>query len=408
MKRKYLYFITFVFFSVVIALSFYSYKLSSKEQTESCNCEVDKKNSNYIWTTVDLPNNISVGLMDLGKKPIVYGNNTFVVVGYNGSIVVSNDNGNSWNSITPCPTNDDLYSIVYGNNTFVAVGANGTIVVSKDNGKSWNSIKSSTSAHLQSITYGNNTFVAIGWKGAIVVSKDNGESWNSIKSPTNEDLWSMTYGDDTFVAVGDKGTIVVSNDDGKSWNIVTPPLTDEYLLSIEYGNNVFVAVGSNGTIIVSKDRGKSWKYIKVPNSKTLYSIAYGNNTFVAVGQGDTIVVSNDNGDSWKYIKAPTNNPLLSPLLFPLLSIGSNTLSSIAYGNNTFVAVGYKYELLGGIIGEINGKGITGAIVVSKDNGKSWRYIKSPNSKVLYSIAYGNNNFVAAGYNDTIVLGKPSL
>jgi hypothetical protein len=67
------------------------------------------------------------------------------------------------------------------------------------------------------------------------------------------------------------------------------------------------------------------------------------------------------------------------------------LGSIAYGNNTFVAVG-----------------LNGAIVVSNNNGNSWNSINpSPTINHLYSIAYGNNTFVAVGDNGAIVVGNPS-
>jgi len=117
----------------------------------------------------------------------------------------------------------------------------------------------------------------------------------------------------------------------------------------------------------------NWTKIDFPNSM-LVSVAFANNTFVAVGssfshQGilGTIVVSSDNGNTWNTIKQTNNH-----------------LWSIAYGNNTFVVVGDA-----------------GAIVVSKDNGKSWNLVKSfPTNTYLWSITYGNNTFVVVG--DSII------
>jgi photosystem II stability/assembly factor-like uncharacterized protein len=62
-------------------------------------------------------------------------------------------------------------------------------------------------------------------------------------------------------------------------------------------SNTFVAVGSK--IIVSCDGGNTWKLAKSPNFWYLTSITYGNNSFIAVGSKGTIIVSLNGGKSWK-------------------------------------------------------------------------------------------------------------
>jgi photosystem II stability/assembly factor-like uncharacterized protein len=131
------------------------------------------------------------------------------------------------------------------------------MVVSKDNGNTWNLIKLYlTNESLNSIAYENNTFVVVGNEGNILVSND-GTKWNSIKPFQDsifDSLYSIAYGDNAFVAVGDFGAIVVSHDNGDTWNFINPSPTNDRLYSITYGNNTFVAVGRNGTIVVGKSR----------------------------------------------------------------------------------------------------------------------------------------------------------
>jgi photosystem II stability/assembly factor-like uncharacterized protein len=73
-------------------------------------------------------------------------------------------------------TNYSLMYVAYGNNTFVAVGLNGTILTSQD-GVNWTrrSLKIANRLYripneLRGVTYGNNTFVAVGRNGIILTS----------------------------------------------------------------------------------------------------------------------------------------------------------------------------------------------------------------------------------------------
>jgi hypothetical protein len=72
-------------------------------------------------------------------------------------------------------------------------------------------------------------------------------------------------------------------------------------------------------------------------------------------------------------------------LCPAPIVSDKKLYSIAYGNNKFIAVGES-----------------GTVIIS-DNGSVWDTRNSNNSSGnLYSIAFGNSRFVAVGYNTVIV------
>jgi photosystem II stability/assembly factor-like uncharacterized protein len=90
--------------------------------------------------------------------------------------------------------------VTYGNNIFVAVGDNGTILTSTD-GVSWTRRTSPTTQGLYSVTYGNGLFVAVGNNGTILTSTD-GVNWTQRTSGTSNDLYGVTYGNGIFVAVG--------------------------------------------------------------------------------------------------------------------------------------------------------------------------------------------------------------
>ena len=64
----------------------------------------------------------------------------------------------------------------------------------------------------------------------------------------------------------------------------------------------------SGTIITSTN-GTSWTASDSGTSRTLTDVAFGNNTFVAVGVSGNILRSTDNGLSFDNATSPTSNTL---------------------------------------------------------------------------------------------------
>jgi len=143
-------------------------------------------------------------------------------------------------------------------------------------------------------------------------------------------------------------------------------------------SSVFIVVGRKGgaagqaaPILKSAD-GITWDNVSSQTLGTLNGVAFGNNTFVAVGDSNAgIVRSTDNGSSFDNATSPT----------------LTTLSGVTFGNNTFVAVGGS-----------------GNIVRSTDNGSSFDNATVDNSTAsdLSGVTFGNNTFVAVGAGGNIV------
>jgi len=93
--------------------------------------------------------------------------------------------------------------------------------------------------------------------------------------------------------------------------------------SIAFGNGTFVLGAWGGAMAYSTDNGKSWTAVdcKLDKSSAVAGIAFGNGKFVAGAYDDTSY-STDNGKTWTRVS----------------DIGI-VIGAIAYGNNTFVAVG---------------------------------------------------------------------
>ena len=115
----------------------------------------------------------------------------------------------------------------------------------------------------------------------------------------------------------------------------------------------------------------------LPQGNPLRGVAYGNNTFVAVGYVSTFpkgtIVTSPDGTTWT---APASSTV------PLLN-------AVAFGNGTFVAVGYDYS---------SGNG---AIVTSPD-GTTWTPRAAGAISHLNAVTFSNATFMAVGDNGAIL------
>ena len=109
---------------------------------------------------------------------------------WRGNDIRTSTDGTSWTSRTS-GTNKEIKDVTYGNNTFVGVGFSGTILTSPD-GASWTLRTSGTSYNLRGINYVNSTFIAVGESGTILTSS-NGITWSSRTSGTSNDLYGVSY-----------------------------------------------------------------------------------------------------------------------------------------------------------------------------------------------------------------------
>ena len=143
--------------------------------------------------------------------------------------------------------------------------------------------------------------------------------------------------------------------------------------------------------------------------RTVYDLAFGNHTFVAVGYGETLLTSSD-ASTW------TN----------FLPAWDFAFNGVAYGNNTFVVVGTYVTLssrdaaswsrsvwsmeklwLDGIAyGDNRFVAVGFTNTQSTADGLTWKNHVSPATSALKNIAFGNHTFVAVGEAGTILQSSP--
>jgi len=148
--------------------------------------------------------------------------------------------------------------------------------------------------------------------------------------------------------------------------------------------------------------GITWAAGTMPSELNVSSVAYGNNKFVAVAQSSNKAVYSTDGINWTESTLPSNS----------------VWSSVAYGNNKFVAAvgngstaAYSTDginwtastLLSGFSWRItygNGKFVAvgaGSTAAYSTDGITWTASTLPSDSSWISIAYGNGTFFTAAY-----------
>lgn len=184
---------------------------------------------------------------------------------------------------------ENLTGIAYGNQRYVVVGSNGTILYS-DDGINWKKATSPTSEHLNAVAYGNNRYVAVGkTDDCIALVSMDGITWQSY--PVGHVmLRRITYGCDGFMAVGGSDDFCFSafSIDGLTWSVHEefPHAMD--LLCVAYDGKSYCAVGSEGYIFCSPD-WKNWVQDHRFTNYRFHSVTPFKGTFIAVGWEGAII-----------------------------------------------------------------------------------------------------------------------
>lgn len=141
-----------------------------------------------------------------------------------------------------------------------------------------------------------------------------------------------------------------------------PDLPFAGVRSSTFGNGRYVAVGDRIFFSTSATNWTMWE--QLPLGRHYRSVAFGNNTFVAVGgsPGGAVIASSPYGLDWA----------------DQLSLPNQDLRAVEFLNGAFITVGLR-----------------GALYTSPD-GTNWTQRSSGTSANLHSAAYGNGRWMVGG------------
>ncbi|MEO8513345.1 MAG: YCF48-related protein, partial [Ignavibacteria bacterium] len=230
-------------------------------------------NNGIVWE--EQTSNVTNLLLGNSSK-----NGLSVVAGENGVILRSVDNGANWDVIIPGTLENLNDAEVLDFNHAVVCGDNGIILVTSDAGLTWDSSSSVVSINLKDIKFVSSSVGFItGDLGTLLKSVDGGLSWSEIDmSFTNNSFNAIEAIDEyNLVLVGDLGTVFLSNNGGESWfgpSGVT--YEDNFNDVVFFSSNDGVIAGDNGLILKTVDGGYTWApaVMTFLGQYDLYSVAF--------------------------------------------------------------------------------------------------------------------------------------
>ena len=251
------------------------------------------------------------------------------VVGDNGTLLSTTDNGDHWDPIST-GTNAGLRAIRFREpDSGYAVGENGTILRSRDHGATWTPQVSGTSVTLNGVAasdpeLGSKWAWVAGDSGVVLYTSNVGADWNPMLSGTTHnlhslDMYSAAGEVGPLYAAGDAGTVLQSTNAGFIWKSTNANPNYSYYGATSSRDTCW-AVGTNGIAFISLDAGKNYliestyvtgKLRSIFVSRTGYGEQFRYGLAWAVGDGGAIVRSTNYGLSWRIVQSPTTYNLNS-------------------------------------------------------------------------------------------------
>ena len=322
---------------------------------------------------------------------------------------------------------DKFFDVAHATgDTFVIVGYNGRIIRSEDAGETWMEVESPAEWSLNQVEFVGDEGWAVGHYGTVLHSRDGGQTWTQQQSDTEKTLFSVSFVDNLHGwASGDESTVVSTDNGGETWTakrieVSQVGLNDDMRLAVPdimyYGVH-FVdtqhgwMVGEYGNVRNTTDGGQTWgsqhgslleslREMGVVASDVMSLAAFfrvhfsDTNNGLIIGGAGAAATTSDGGQTWDWVAregttgAGIPNMPLYDLVQPnsdgaLIAVGSNGLVLHSDNNganwSTAETDADVFTWLNGVAIAESGNGVMvggkGSILLTSDGGKTWRPVK---------------------------------
>ncbi len=262
-----------------------------------------------VIKTTDFGTNWEVLDLGVATNPTTFEVKQFgdrvVVLGDDGYVGVSNDNGLTWTNHPTAGGDSEprMYGVTMNGDVGYATGWNGVVVKTTDGWQTTQILYNDWNYYAQDLTTTNSgDLMLAGWYGTVAKSTD-GISWNE-KTVSSVDNYSISLIDeDNWYLVGDKNTVFRTSDAGASYDKIFVATGTETLYDSKFfDENNGIVVGKAGVIYNTTDGGVSWTLHQVSgitSSKALYALEFINDQIGwAFGHEGFASKTTDGGANW--------------------------------------------------------------------------------------------------------------
>lgn len=212
-----------------------------------------RKAADGSWEKIDSGTEKRLFNVDANSSGLV------VAVGEFGTIVLSQDGGSSWHTLsldwmqlgTDGGAEPHLYDVsISEEGRVTVVGEFGMVLRSDDQGRSW-SVKSRGAASLFAIQIRDDgKGYAVGQDGYVLKTDDRGDTWTCLDTGRKSIFTGIHSTPDGHVTLMAMRDMVTSEDGGATWTPVeNPEVTTLWYVSVASPGDVLYAVGQSGRII---------------------------------------------------------------------------------------------------------------------------------------------------------------
>ena len=233
-----------------------------------------------------------------------------VIVGGRGHILVSTDNGSSWQQ-AEVPTRGALTGVHFHDSARGwVVGHDSVILRTLDGGKNWEIVNWAPEEEnpLLDVWFSDaDSGFAVGAYGSFYRTSDGGETWSSeLISEWDFHLHHIARAaDGRLYLAAEAGMIYRSDDGGESWAELPSPYEGSFFGTLPLEGNSVLIYGLQGHLFRSADAGESWAPVETGTTAMLTDgVRLADGTIVISGLGGTLLVSSDGGSSFDLLPQP--------------------------------------------------------------------------------------------------------
>ena len=256
-------------------------------------------------TVVDIkPNRIY--LLD-----VAHAGDRLVAVGERGFTLVSDDAGKSWRAVGT-PVVRALTGVAFsGDKVGVAVGHGGSLVRTEDGGNSWVDVpleEANGESLLGVAALGDGKFAAYGAFGMYFDSLDGGKTWTKrtiISEEFENHISQVLRVGDALWLVGEYGTLARCEAECTAFVEVPSPYTGSFFGIVAAQDGALVLFGMRGSIYRSADAGATWTKVETHTTATFNGgRVLADGRIILVGNAGLVATSSDNGQTFKVEWSP--------------------------------------------------------------------------------------------------------